>query len=107
MTALEALKNSVGYAVSIKAIEAIAIERGFDVLDSVFTSDIAQSKSYQLCKADILRYLTTTANISEGGVSISMTEKDLLKNTANAIYSQYGEPLIGIAHTPTVQYIED
>ncbi|MEG0033673.1 MAG: hypothetical protein RR689_05135 [Mucinivorans sp.] len=104
MTTLEALRASVNYPVPTPAFEAIAIERGLCGLDE-FTQETAQSLPYQLCKADVIRYLIMTANVSEDGVSISVVDRDILLNTANAIYARYGEPLIGQKPQPTATFI--
>ena len=45
----------------------------------------------------------TVANVSEGDVSISVNDKDILINTANSVYAKYDEPLIGVSLQPTVE----
>ena len=54
-----------------------------------------------------MKYLVTAANVSEGDVSISISDKDILINTANSVYSAYGEPLIGVPLRPTVENLSD
>jgi hypothetical protein len=59
-----------------------------------------KKKAFELAKADLYKELIAAANITEGGFSVSMTEKATLKDLANAIYSKYGEPLIA---QPTIK----
>ena len=104
MTIREALRNSFPFAVANATIEVIAVSRVIDV-DGLFEPVIAASKEFQLAKADIIKSAVMSPNMSEGGVSISFTERQFLVNTANEIYGRYGEPLFGQA-TPTVKALD-
>lgn len=90
----EALKSSVNYPLSDTNAEAAAIKRGLNSND-LFTTEVAVSKEYELAYADILRYVATMVNLSQGGGGVSMPSASVLTGTANAIYRKYGEPLIG------------
>jgi hypothetical protein len=52
------------------------------------------SKAYRLAYADTLRRVATMVNLSQGGSVTLPTPKEIV-GTANAIYREYGEPLIG------------
>ena len=103
-TVFEALKSCVGYPIPDDTIETIAVRRGIYLqLQYNINTDIVSSRAFALCEADIMKYLVTTANVSEGDVSISMSDKDILINTANSVYAKYDEPLIGVPQQPTVE----
>lgn len=107
-TVFEALKSCVGYPVPKETIEAIAVRRGvYDSLQEDVSTPVMNSRAYALCEADIMKYLTTVANVSEGGISISMNDKEVIINSANAIYSRYDEPLIGVSLQPSVENISE
>lgn len=93
MTILSALKSSVNYPLSDDNVNAILIARGLDATDTFDTVD-AQSRAYQLAYADLLRFVVTMVNLSQGG-SVSQAAVGELRGTANAIYKKYGETLIG------------
>lgn len=104
MTVREALRNSFPFAVKDGLLDMIAISRGL-VLDDEFDPFVATGKSFDLAKADIIGSVVMTPNISEGGVSISFSEKANLLSIANMIYGRYGEPLLGL-ETPTVKPLD-
>lgn len=107
-TVFEALKSCVGYPVPKDSIEAIAVRRGiYESLQKEINSEVMDSKAYALCEADIMKYLTTVANVSEGGVSISVNDREVFINTANSIYTRYEEPLIGVPLQPTVENLSE
>lgn len=107
-TVFEALKSCVGYPVPKETIEAIAVRRGvYNSLQEEVSTPVMNSRAYALCEADIMKYLTTVANVSEGGVSISMNDKEVIINSANSIYSRYDEPLIGVSLQPSVENISE
>ena len=93
MTILEALQNSVNYPLSSKNVEQIAIKRGLDI-DDELTTEIANSREYELSYADVLKFVATMVNLNQGG-SVTLSNASDLTGTANAIYRKYGEPLIG------------
>jgi hypothetical protein len=96
MTVYEALKSCVGYPVPQGTIEAIAVRRGlYGQLQEEVTTPTMESKAYALCEADIMKFVAMAPNVSEAELSVSMNDRDILIGTANAIYTRYGEPLIG------------
>lgn len=94
MTILEALKYSVNYPLSDGNAESRLIARGFSDTEEDFTEEIANSRAYKLAYADMLRYVVTMVNLQQGG-SVSQASVKALEGTANAIYAEYDEPLIG------------
>ncbi len=92
MTVLEAVKCSVGFPISNNNVEMLCIRRGVELEDD-FTSE-TDRKSFDLVVADCIKLGLTTPNVSEGGVSISMPDRNSLIQFANGIYSRYGEALI-------------
>jgi len=100
-----ALLNTVSFPLSATQAEVIAVERELD-LTAEFTKEIGRSPKFQLAKADMIRNIITSPNVSEGGVSISLADRKTLIGIANGIYGKYGEPLIKEQH-PTVTPIYD
>ncbi len=93
MTTLDALKHSVNYPLTDNSTLPILIGRGLSGGEE-YTSAIAQSKEYRLSYADTLRYVLTMVNLSQSG-SVTQAAAAQIRGTANAIYAEYGEPLIG------------
>ena len=107
-TVLDALKSCVGYPVPTDTVETIAVRRGnYDSLHEDVSPSVLESKAFALCEADMMKYLATAPNVSEGDVSISMNDKDILINTANSVYAKYDEPLVGVALQPTVENLSE
>jgi len=93
MTILSALKASVNYPLSDNNVTPLLITRGCQPSDE-FTQEIGTSKEYRLAYADTLRFVVTMVNLQQGG-SVTQAAVNAITGTANAIYRQYGEPLIG------------
>lgn len=93
MTLIDALCNSVNYPLSANNVEPICVRRGL-LAEDTLTQEIAQSAAYELAYADVLRFVVTMVNLSQGG-SVSQADVSALAGTANAIYRKYGEPIIG------------
>lgn len=100
-----ALLLSVSFPLAESQAEVMAVRRGLD-FNELFTKEVANSPEYELTYADSLRLLVTQPNVSEGGVSVSVSDKETLIAIANSIYRKHGEPLIR-EQNPTVEPIED
>lgn len=87
MTNLEALGYSVSVPVDNGRLSKILLDRGIS-LNGEYTG---VSTEMELASADLMVKLVTMPNISEGGYSISFSEKESMKKVANAIYAKYGE----------------
>lgn len=103
MTALEAIKSSVNYPLTDANAQTFLIGRGVDP-SGEYSAEMAQSKDYRLAYADTLRFLVTMVNLSQGG-SVTQAAADLYARTANAIYREYGEALVGADARPRVKNI--
>jgi hypothetical protein len=92
MTNFEALKAKIGYPVSDNTIELALTNRGIPTtgITNDDTYVVANMKAVNLAYADVLIELVSAPNISEGGYSISLSDKTTLQNTANGIYAMYG-----------------
>lgn len=104
MIVREALRSSFPFHVSESQLEMIATSRGLD-LDGMFDSSVASGREFNLAKADVIKTIVMTPNVSEGGVSISFNDKAGMIAIANSIYGAYGEPLLG-HETPTVKPLD-
>lgn len=100
-----ALTNMASFPLTSGQAEVIAIRRGLP-LDEEFSTEVANSKAFELTYADILKMTVTAPNVSEGGVSISIADRNSLIAIANGIYSKWGEALIQEEH-PTAEAIDD
>lgn len=101
MTILEAIKESVGYPISPNRASMTLTKRGLTGTDEA-TQDVLNSKEFELATADLMFWLITTANISEGGYSVSITEKASIKAIASGIYQKWG---IADHSAPTARFI--
>jgi hypothetical protein len=91
MTNLEAIKGKLSYPLSDNAFNLALLDRG--LTGSATYSD---RKSLELAYADLLFTCVSAPNISEGGYSISQSDKKSLIQIANGIYSKWS--------TDTVKY---
>lgn len=92
MTNLEKIKALIGYPIEDDDKFKSALEdRGLTYSDDFTATSSDQQKKMQLARADILVLLVTVPNISEGGFSLSLSDKQTLTRLANGIYAKYGE----------------
>ena len=88
MTNLEAIKSTaIGYPVEESVFERILLDRGLSGSESY----AGKSKAFELAKADVYVTLLTAANITEGGLQVSLTDKSNFMKVASGIYDRYGE----------------
>jgi len=87
MTILEALKSITNYPVSQRTITRIAARQGLS-LTTEADAAVLNSRAYRMAEADVMAWLVVAPNISEGGVSFSLSqfERDQFKNEAAQIY---------------------
>ena len=94
MTNLEALQSTVsGYQMDTNVFTRILTDRGITSTDTY----TAISQAFQLATADVYIVVATMVNVSEGGFSISVNDRENLISMANSIYQRYGKPLYGKA----------
>lgn len=95
MTIIEALRNSVSnYPLNDANVEPLCIKRGLKG-DEELTTEIVNSKAYELATADVYKFLIMSVNLSQSGASVTKSGVEHWVGTANAIYRKYGEPIIG------------
>lgn len=86
MTNLEALTATVNYPIDSVKVQKILIDNGFN---SASTYD-GNSKSFDLATAGLYQLIATSANLSEGDLSVSLTEKNTLLTMASKLYQKHG-----------------
>ncbi|MBW6491950.1 MAG: hypothetical protein K0B15_12235 [Lentimicrobium sp.] len=103
MTYKEALLSSVGYPFSAVEIELACINRGLSP-DGEYT---APSKAYDLAKADLYLVAVNKPNISEGGYSVTVSDKKNYLLLRKAIFDKYGiKDLFTSGFEPTISSIK-
>jgi hypothetical protein len=88
MTNLEAIQSTVaGYPLSENTFKKALTDRGLLATDNY----PGKSKAFELATADVYSILATAANISEGGFSVSVSERSNFLKMADKIYGKWGE----------------
>lgn len=93
MTNLEAIKAAVNYPIEDNQAELALTDHSLTTTDTY----TVLTQAFDLAKADILFMLASSGSISEGGYSISMTDKTAMLNVARGIYVKYGMVAPGTA----------
>lgn len=90
LSVVEALKAISAYPIPMRAIYTVAGKRDID-LDFGMTTDVIKGKAFNLAKADLLMWLSTAPDISQGGQSFSFTDEQrrMLRNQAQAMYAEF------------------
>ena len=89
MTNLEALKATVaGYPIRENTFLKALLDRGVASTDAY----TGMTKAFELATADVYMILATAANISEGGFTVSVSDKEAFLEQAKAIFKKYDEP---------------
>lgn len=87
MTILEALLASVNFPINTAKAEKCLIDRGLTAADTYSE----ETEAFLLAKADLIMVLLTTPSVSEGGFSLSLSDREDLRNIAATIYREYDE----------------
>ena len=92
MDVLEILKRINAYPIPFSTIVETAVKRELSI-DEMFTKSIAEGKAYNLSKADLLMWLSSAPDISQGGQSYSFTDEQRkqFRNEARQLYDDFGE----------------
>lgn len=85
MTNLEALKAAVGYPVTDDQCNKALADNGLTGTD-VYSA----SAAFSLATAALLTVIATSANISEGGYSVSIADRQALLQRADDLISEAG-----------------
>lgn len=90
LSVVEALKAISAYPIPMRAIYTAAGKRDVD-LDSEATAETMRGKTFALAKADLLMWLSTAPDISQGGQSFSFTDEQrrVFRNQAQALYAEF------------------
>ena len=90
-TVLEALKGVNAYPVPLRTLTTIADKRGLSLTTDA-TQEVQKSKEYNLAVADLLLWLSTAPDISQGGQSYSFTDEQRreFRNGAYSLYDDFG-----------------
>lgn len=103
-TIQQALKDEVQYPFNIGFIENKLLMRGIDGC-ARFSPEVARSKEFKGAVADCLVALIEAPNFSEGGISISLSDKELIRKRANSLYRTIGEPDFDASSKPKVSFL--
>ena len=101
MTNLEAIKGRLNFPLSDNALILALEDRDLDSLGTY-----VKGQSFDLAYADAIMIILTTPNISEGGYSVSFSDRDTLLKIANGIYSKYGVVNPASSLKPTAKFVQ-
>lgn len=104
MTILEALKSRVKYPLDENLLLSILTNRELTPADE-YTAEVGTGKAFMLCRADLLVAQIDAAQVQEGGMSVSLTDKSNFITIADSIYERFSEPLIGQKPQPKITAI--
>lgn len=93
MKILDVLTAISIFPIPIETLEIICTERGIST-ETIFSAEIAQTKSFKLAKADCYKWLFfSPSSMSENGISFSLSdkEKERFKQQADDLYRECGE----------------
>jgi hypothetical protein len=99
MTNLEAIKGRLSFPLSDNAFTLALEDRGL-----VSTDTYSKSQSFDLAYADAIMMLLTAPNVSEGGYSVSLSDKVMLSKLASGIYEKYG--IVVSSLKPTAKFVQ-
>lgn len=104
MTALEALRAKLTtYPIGTDLLCTALIDRGLDG-GMAYTSEMGASRAFKGAWADCLRAVALAWNVSEGGVSLTLSDRSHIVRLANMLYRDLGEPLFE-GGTPKVEIL--
>ena len=88
-TVLEALKGINAYPIPMRSIVDAAKYRGLVITDEA-TQEKMRSAAFKLAKADLLLWLSSAPDVSQGGQTYSFTDEQRVqfRNRANALYRE-------------------
>lgn len=101
MTILEAIKEAIGYQISTNRANMTLIKRGLTGTGEA-TQAVLTSREFELATADLIYWMITTPNISEGGYHLTITDKKTLQQIASGIFSKWG---VSDPSTPTARFV--
>lgn len=92
ITILDALQGVNAYPMPLRTLQEIAERRGVTLTDEA-TASVLKEAPFNLCRADVLLWLSYAPNISQGGQSYSFTEEQRIRmrNKAQELYDEFEE----------------
>lgn len=91
-TVLEALRGINSYPIPLRTIKEVAERRVVDIYSET-TLSMLKSREFNLCRADLLLWLSYAPNVTQGGQSYSFTDEQRLRmrNMAQQLYDDLEE----------------
>lgn len=91
-TVLEALRGINSYPIPLRTIYEVAERRGVDI-HSETSVEMLKSREFNLCRADLLLWLSYAPNVTQGGQSYSFSDEQRIRmrNMAQEIYDELEE----------------
>ena len=92
---LNTLRGINAYPIPIRTLLETAGRRGVDVNEELNTEVLA-SRGYNLCRADLLIWLSYAPDVTQGGQSYSFTDEQRLhmRRMAQQLYDEFEEDAI-------------
>jgi hypothetical protein len=100
MTNLEAIKGKLNYPLSDNSFILALSGRDLVYTETYTASD---KRSLELAQADLIYTLASAPNITEGGYSVSLSDKKTMLKVADGIYRKYG---IYDVMKPTAKFVQ-
>lgn len=86
MTTLEAIKAKLSYPLSDNSYILALSDRGLSYTATYASTD---RQALELAQADLIYTLVTAPNVTEGGYSVSLSDKKSMMKLADSIYAKY------------------
>lgn len=104
-TILESLKGVNAYPIPLRTLNSVMERRGLSKSDEA-TQVVMRGASYNLATADLLKWLSSAPDITQGGQSFGFTDEQRLqfRNRANRLYKQYGDAEEAAQNKPIYGY---
>ena len=91
-TVLESLKGVNAYPIPVRTLDEVALNRGLSLSDTA-TQETLRGAGFNLALADLLLWLASAPNITQGGQSYSFSDEQRsdLRRRAYALYREFGD----------------
>lgn len=86
MTNLEAIKAEVVHPLPDNSFKKVLLDRGLPDSDQYDPNNL---RPFELAKADAILIVVASPNISEGGYTLTVSEKKELKAIASGLYQKH------------------
>lgn len=91
-TILEALKGINSYPIPLRTLSETAERRGITLTDET-SAEVLRGKAFNLCRADLLLWLSYAPDVTQGGQSFSFTneQREAMRSLAQKIFDEFEE----------------